>query len=204
MERAAKPEPVNASEAIFNHLVSGRKRFIRKGEALFHQGDAIENVYVVKRGRIKLIRSTIDGNPVVLQLAMAGEIIAEASLFSDTYHCSAVVDSPSAELSCFDRHGLLAAFRESPATAMDIMELFAYRIRKLRALLEIRNIRSAKQRIYNYLQLESDADHRVLLGMSYKDMAYQLGLAHETLYRELKHLEEEGRIERKERFILLR
>ena len=195
---------MNTSEAIFNRLVSGRKRFIRKGEALFHQGDAIENVYVVKRGRIKLIRSTIDGNPVVLQLAMTGDIIAEASLFSDAYHCAAVADSPSTELSCFDRHELLAALEASPAAAMDIMELFTHRIRKLRALLEIRNIRSAKQRICAWLQLEASGGHEIVLQTTYKDAAYQLGLAHETLYRELKHLEEEGRIERKERFILLR
>jgi len=90
---------------------------------LFHQGNAVENIYVVRRGRIKLIRNTVDGNPVVLQLAMAGDIIAEASLFSDEYHCSAVVESQSAELSCFDRHGLLTAFKESPAAAVDIMGL---------------------------------------------------------------------------------
>ncbi|MDQ6960241.1 MAG: Crp/Fnr family transcriptional regulator [Mariprofundaceae bacterium] len=195
---------MNASEAIFNRLVSGRKRVIRKEEALFHQGDAVENIYVVRRGRIKLIRSTIDGNPVVLQLAMAGEIIAESSLFSDTYHCAAVVDSPSAELSCFDRHGLLAAFRKFPAAAMEIAELFAHRIRKLRALLEIRNIRSARQRIYAWLQLEPNDENEVPLRLSFKDMAYQLGLAHETFYRELKKLEGEEKIIRKEHAIQLR
>jgi len=195
---------MNESEAIFNRLVTGRKRGIRKQESLFHQGDAVENIYVVRRGRIKLIRSTIDGNPVVLQLAMAGDIIAEASLFSDTYHCAAVVDSPSAELSCFDRYGLLAALKESPAAAMDIMELFAHRIRKLRALLEIRNIRSAKQRMHAYFQLESNGKNEVPLKMSFKDMAYQLGLAHETFYRALKHLEEEGKLVKKEHAIQLR
>ena len=195
---------MNASEAIFNRLVPGRKRVIRKQESLFHQGDAVENIYVVRRGRIKLIRSTIDGNPVILQLAMAGDTIAEASLFSDAYHCSAIVDSPSAELSCFDRYGLLAALKESPATATDIMELFAHRIRKLRAILEIRNIRSAKQRMHAWFQLESNDGNEVPLKMSFKDMAYQLGLAHETFYRELKHLEEEGKLVKKGHSIQLR
>ncbi len=194
---------MNTSEAIFNRLTSGKKRLVRKGNTLFRQGDAVENVDVVRQGRIKLIRSTIDGNPVILQLAMAGDIIAEASLFSDTYHCSAIVDSPSAELSCFGRHEVLSAFNESPTVAMEVMELFARRIRKLRAILEIRNIRSAKQRMYAYFQLESNGGNEVPPEMSYKDMAYQLGLAHETFYRELKRLEEEGKIIRKEHVILL-
>jgi len=194
---------MNASEALFTRLASNRKRLICKGEVLFHQGDAVENIYVVRRGRIKLIRNTVDGNPVVLQLATAGEIIAEASLFSDTYHCSAIVDSRTAELSCFDRHTLAKAIKESPAAAIKVAELFAHGIRKLRALLEIRNIRSAKQRIHAYFQLESGADKQIQLQLSYKDIAYQLGLAHETFYRELKQLEKEGILARKEHVILL-
>jgi len=194
---------MNSSKNIFDRFVSGNNRTLCKGEFLFHLGDAIENVYVVQLGRIKLIRNTEDGNPVVLQLAMAGDIIAEASLFSDTYHCSAIVDSPSVELSCFDRHGLLSALKESPAAAIEVMELFAHRIRKLRALLEIRNIRSARQRMYAYFQLESNGKNEVPLKWSFKDMAYQLGLAHETFYRELKRLEEEEKIIRKEHVILL-
>jgi len=195
---------LNTLEETFARLVSNETRFVRKGEILFRQGDSVENVYVVQQGRIKLIRNTEDGNPVILQLAMAGDIIAEASLFSDAYHCAAVVDSPSARLAYFDRQGILAAFKASPATAIKMMELFALRIRKLRALLEIRNIRSAEQRIYSYFRLEADADEQVPVQLSYKDMAYLLGLAHETFYRTLKRLEDKGKIKRQNHIILLR
>jgi len=195
---------MNTSENTFARLVPGVTRRIRKGEILFHQGDAVASLYVVKQGRIKLIRNTEDGNPVVLQLAMAGDVIAEASLFSDVYHCSAVADSSIAEVSCFDRRGLLAALKQASGAAMNIMELFAHRIHKLRALLEIRNIRSARQRIYAWLQLEANGGHEIVLPMTYKDAAYQLGLAHETFYRELKHLEKDGRLIRKKHIIQLR
>jgi len=195
---------MNTSENTFARLVASGTKLIRKGEILFHQDDAVVSVYVVRRGRIKLIRNTEDGNPVVLQLAMAGDVIAEASLFSDVYHCSAVADSPTAELSCFDRHELLAALQISPAAAMDIMELFAHRIRKLRALLEIRNIRSARQRIHAWLRLEANGGHEIVLQMTYKDVAYLLGLAHETFYRALKQLEEDGRLIREKGIVRLR
>jgi len=171
---------------------------------LFHQGAAVENIYVVNRGRIKLIRNTEDGSPVVLQLAMAGDMLAEASLFFDTYHCAAMVDSSVAELSIFDRHELLSALQASPTAAMKILELFAHRIRKLRALLEIRNIRSARQRIHAWLRFEANNEYEIVLKMSYKDVAYQLGLAHETFYRALKQLEQDGRIIRKKDRIQLR
>jgi len=194
---------MNRTETMLKRLVPCQRKAMIKGDTLFHQGDPIAQVYVIHRGRIKLVRSTVDGNAVVLQVAMAGDLLAEASLFFDTYHCSALVDSKRVELSCFSRIQLLAACQQSSSAAMQLAELFAHRIRKLRAIMEIRNIRSAKQRIYAFLQLEANADRDVLLQMTYKDMAYQLGLAHETFYRAMKQLEVEKRIEKKSHCIHL-
>ncbi len=185
------------SAAILQRLMPDKKRLLQKGDYLFHQGDHVEYMYVVRQGVVKLVRHSIDGNDIILQLAVSKDMIAEASLFSDRYHCSAIVQSQSAELSCFDRKSLLIALKREPDTMMELVELFARRIRHLRALLEIKNIRSAKQRMYCYFQLEADGGHEVHLQLSYKDMAYQLGLAHETFYRNLKCLENEGKLIRK-------
>jgi len=188
---------MNDSEAILQRLMPNKKRRLHKGDHLFRQGDHVENIHVVCQGMVKLIRHSIDGDDIVLQVAVQNDILAEASLFSDMYHCSAVVHSQTAELSCFDRNSLLAALKGDPDIMMDIVALFAHRIRKLRAFLEIKNIRSAKQRMYSYFQLEANAKHEVHLQLTHKDMAYQLGLAHETFYRNLKCLEKEGKIIRK-------
>ncbi len=190
-------------ETALARLAAARRRTVRRGQILFHPGDAVESIYVLRRGRIKLVRNTEDGNTAVLQVACAGDLLAEASMFSRTYHCMAAVDTRTAELACFDRGALLAALSESPAAALEVMELFALRIRRLRALLEIRNIRSAKGRILAFLQQESSGGE-VPLESSLKDMARQLGLAHETFYRELKKLEDEREIVRMGRCIHLR
>jgi len=181
-------------ENIFTQIVPCRYKSMHKHEILFHQSDSVESVYLVRRGKIKLSRCTIDGNTVILQLATAGEMIAEASLFSEKYHCQATVEGAFAELCCFDKSKLLDALGCSSDSAMQILEIFAKQIRKQRVMLEIRNIRSAKQRIYSYLELEANAQHVVVLQQTYKDMAYQLGLAHETFYRSLKQLEDEGKL----------
>ncbi len=189
---------------IFSALASEKKYRVNKGELIFRPGDAVESIHVVLRGRIKLIRDTEDGNPVVLQLAVAGDMLAEASLFSDSYHCAALAVSPDAELAVFARRELLSALRSSSVAAMDIMEIFAMRIRKLRALLEIRNIRSARERIHAWLRLEANSSNEIVLNMTYKDAAYLLGLAHETFYRALKQLELDGILKREKNIVYLR
>jgi len=115
----------------------------------------------------------------------------------------AVVDSPTVELSVFNRRELLSVLQSSTSAAMQMLEMFAQRIRKLRALLEIRNIRAAGPRIYAWLCLEARGSREIVLTMTYKDVAYQLGLAHETFYRALKQLEQNGRIIRKKNRIQL-
>jgi len=189
---------MNTTEALFAGLVPCTHKLLNQGEALFHQGSPVEMLYVIRQGRVKLVRSTLDGNVAILQMAMSGDVLAEASLFSDVYHCTSKVESKTAELSCFSRTALLTACQQSITATMQLTELFAHRIRKLRAIMEIRNIRSAKQRIYAYFQLEAGAGDEVAVSMTYKDMAYQIGLAHETFYRAMKQLERENIIVKKE------
>jgi len=188
---------------LFENLLAGRKKVLRQGETLFQPGDSIQHIYVVCQGKLKLTRCSADGNPVTLQLADAGEILAEASLFHQNYHCMAQVESRSAELRYFERHTLMEALGASPDASMSLLQVFAQQIRRQRTLLEIRNIRAAKERIYTYFLLEADANQQVRLPLSLKDTAHQLGLAHETFYRELKRLADEGKLVRKNGLIQL-
>ncbi len=168
---------------------------LKKGDQLFAQGSQVKRMHIISHGRIKLIRHTMDGDTVILHVATAGEMVAEASFFSSAYHCSAIVDQPS-ELNCIDRDRALQIMFDKPQTSRKVMQLFVQQIHTLRNLIEVRNIRSAQARILSYLNTIADPDGKIELSMSLRDMAYKLGLAHETLYRELRCLESTGQIDR--------
>ena len=51
------------------------------------------------------------------------------------------------------------------------------------------SIRSARERILRFLQLQAGPDSEYAIQGSLKDLATSLGLAHETFYRELARLE---------------
>jgi len=135
-------------------------------------------------------------------VALAGETLAEASLFFDTYHCSAVADSES-ELVAYRKSTLMAHLEQNPAAMKDFLKLFAGQVRDLRAINEIKNIRAAKERMLAFFRHGMNAHQELHLDMSLKDVAYQIGLAHETFYRELKKLEQEKRLIRKDDYIKL-
>lgn len=60
------------------------------GPFVFHRGDPVETLHVVRSGAIRLVRYQSEGQAAVLQRAGSDDILAEASVFSSEYHCDGV------------------------------------------------------------------------------------------------------------------
>ena len=123
-----------------------------------------------------------------------GETLAEASLFSPAYHCDAIA-STDVLVRIYPKAALLAAFDQDPKAAQAFSATLAHQVMHLRTRIEQRNIRSARERVRHYLKLNADGCTVALRG-TLKDLAAELGLTHEALYRTLAKLERSGEIKR--------
>jgi CRP-like cAMP-binding protein len=171
-------------------------RKLKAGEPLFRLGDKTAGLYEVIAGRLRLTRVDRSGHEIVLYVAGAGETIAEASLFSAAYHCDAIADS-DAIVRVYPKAAVLAAFAKDPKAAQAFTATLAHQVMGLRTRLEQRNIRSARERVHHFLALNASADGRTVeLRGTVKDLANELGLTHEALYRTLAALERAGEIKR--------
>ncbi|MEP7173127.1 MAG: cyclic nucleotide-binding domain-containing protein, partial [Aestuariivirga sp.] len=65
------------------------RQVFRKGQYLFHQGDTVVSMFLIEAGEARLLRRQRDGGAIVLQRALPGSFLAEASLFAARYHCDA-------------------------------------------------------------------------------------------------------------------
>jgi CRP-like cAMP-binding protein len=181
-----------------------RVRELDAGEMLFRQGDKALAIFEIERGGLRLIRHTAASHPVVLHTARSGELFAEAALFASAYHCDAVAAAAS-RVRVYPKRDLLAAFRSDPALGERFMAVLARQIHTLRARLEERNIRSARERVLHHLALAAGPDGRTMpLEGTLMDLAAEIGLTHEALYRTLAELEKEGAIRRTRAGIALR
>ena len=173
-------------------------------EMLFRQGDRAVAIFEVEYGRLRLIRNSIAGHPVVLHTARAAELFAEAALFSGAYHCDAVA-AVASRVRVYPKRELLASLRADPLLGERFMAVLARQIHTLRARLEERNIRSARARLLHHLALSAGPDGRSMpLEGTLMDLAAEIGLTHEALYRTLAALEKEGRVRRTRTGITLR
>jgi CRP-like cAMP-binding protein len=180
------------------------RRSLARNEVLFRQGGKVTAVYFVETGRLRLERRTFDGRLLVLGITPAGSFFVEAALFADIFHCDAVATEPS-QVCVYPKVALLNALRTDPANAMSFLALMAHQVIERRQRIEVMKVRSAKERVMLYLDLNAESDGRTVnLRSQLQDVAGELGLTREALYRTLASLERAGAIEREGAQILLK
>ena len=161
-------------------------------------------LYEIVKGKVRLARVDRSGREAVLQIAGPRETFAEASLFSSTYHCDAVATT-DAVVRLYPKAVLIDELEGNPKMARAFAAMLAHQVMSLRTRLEQRNIRSARDRVRHYLAIHADPSGRtVTLSGTLKDLAAELGLTHEVLYRTLAEMSAEGEIERHNGLIRLK
>ena len=186
-----------------DHLALER-RSLSRNEMLFRQGDKVTAIYFLETGRLRLDRQTFDGRRLVLGTTPAGEFFVEAALFADIYHCDAVATEPS-RIRVYPKEAVLDVLRTNPTAAMSFLAFMAHQVIEVRQRLELMKVRSAKERVLLYLDLNAETDDRIVnLRGQLQDIASELGLTRAVLYRTLASLERAGAIERADSRIVLK
>ena len=156
------------------------------GERIFSVDQRSDGFFYVASGEVHMIRHTVSGNRVIIHRAYAGDFFAEASLFSETYHCDAGAVSAT-EVCKIDKKATLVMMDNSASFSRAVSASFARQIQAYRRLMELRSIQSAKDRVYAAV---SDG----WLQGNIMTFASQIGLSHEATYRALAALARSNRL----------
>ena len=169
--------------ALTMHLPDGRMRYRRlaQGATLFHRGDAVRSVCFVVSGTVELVRHGPDGKPAILQRANDGDMLAEASVFSETYHCDAVATRP-AEITELPRAAFLDLLGKDGPFARTWMEHLARQTQAARLRAEILTLKTVSQRLDAWLAFNGE---KLPSRGEQIAVAKQIGVSPEAFYREI-------------------
>lgn len=173
---------------MFSHLPTADVRTIvvHAGDILFRRNDPTIGIYRVLEGCVTLQRTTEAGNTVTLHRATSGTLFAEASLFSDGYHCDAVCTAEG-EVQHISKTAMLNGLSTDANFSSAFTALLARQVQSYRVLLEIIAIKSAEERILAAVSAG-------YLEGAITEFATRIHLTHETCYRALRTLCNEGRL----------
>lgn len=176
-----------------------RKKTLQRGKSLYREGDAFKGILAIKSGTAKLIRDDQHGNEHIINILLPGELLGFDGFSGNRHSCSAIAletlsycELPADDLEtlCLKIPGLMR-------------EMFRHTGEKLNHDSQqiVRNKRPAEERLAAFLINLSERFHRrgfssieFNLPLTRQEMGNHLGLALETVSRQLKKFQDQGLI----------
>ena len=134
-------------EAVREVLRAAASRPLDAGECLFLQGDAVESLFVVESGLLRLTQHTADGEEVIVRTLGAGEIVAGVALLDKrTYPVSAVCESAGRVLA-WPRARIQELAGRHPLLRVNVLSTIADRMQASLSRIRELSTESAPQRV---------------------------------------------------------
>ncbi|HDS0938641.1 TPA: Crp/Fnr family transcriptional regulator FnrC [Pseudomonas putida] len=174
-------------------LIGPRMR-IRKGAALFNANDPLSMLYAVRCGSFKTSLNTAEGQGVVINFWMPGDVLGLDAIATEHHVCDAIALEDS-EVCPVPYRRLQTLAREFPELQQSLNRLMSREfVREHGRVLMLCNL-TAEQRLASFLVGLSRrfvsrgySAHGFMLRMSREDMASYLGLRLETVCRSVARL----------------
>jgi CRP/FNR family transcriptional regulator, dissimilatory nitrate respiration regulator len=176
-------------------------RDLAPSQVLYRQGDRARAVFVLETGQVKIVRRNPEGKIILIRIVTPGESFGTGALLSEFYGNEAIAEVPS-QIHVYPKQSLFEALKQRPDLAESFIGSLAEQIHMLEDRLELRSIPSARERVIRYLRTHSHGKASVNFDTPLKNIAIDLGLSREVLYRTLAQLEREGMITRTKRRII--
>lgn len=190
-----------------------REKSFAKGELLFMEGRSCERIFIVRSGRVKVFRTTSSGREQILESLNPGDTCAcnpGTREWCCTSSAQALADTTVWYLS---REDYIRMVESNSKLARALNHLFAERLQNLNRLVEQVSLMDTKARLIKFLlDLQSDgvAKHSEVKGSNVlsipftrEEIAQRLGMARETVARQLSQLKEAELIDIKPKQIII-
>lgn len=170
----------------------------KKSEFIFKEGTYPFGIYYLKVGKVKLVKTGLDGREHILRLNREGDLVGYRSLFSDSGYNASAVCLEDCEVSFVPRDILLDAVKENNQLAFKVINMLAEDLKL--ADLHLTNLaqkpvreRVAQALIFIKETYGFDGDSKTLdAQFSRDDIANIVGTATENTIRVLSDFKKEG------------
>jgi CRP-like cAMP-binding protein len=170
-------------------------------EELFHKGDDGAQVYVVVRGKLKVLTTSAAGDDVVFNLHGPGEVIGEVALLAGLPRTASVVALEASELLVVDRRDFMACVRREPELAVKLLAVMAERLKRLSELVEHTLFLNLPVRLAKKLcevaaedGEETAEGTRIRLRLSQEEWGDLVGATRESINKQMRAWTEQGLI----------
>ena len=166
---------------------------IKKGQSIFAEGEAVDGIYFVYSGAVKVHKRWDQEKEIITRFALSGDIIGHLGLGKKpVYPVSATALLPSSV--CFIGLDFFnSTLKVNPGLTLDLLQFFANELQESQNMMRNLAHMSVKARIANTFillkkQFGEDENGSIDIDLSRQDMASYSGTTYETLFKVINEL----------------
>jgi len=189
-----------------DEIVATRRK-IKRGGALFRNGEAFTSLYAIRTGFFKTSVATEDGRDQVTGFQMAGEIIGLDGIVNDQHSCDAIA-LEDAEVCVMPYSKLEELSREVNALQHHVHKVMSREIVREHGVMLLLGSMRAEERLAAFvlnlvqrLHARGFSQSELILRMTREEIGSYLGLKLETVSRTFSKFAEDSIIEVKQRHV---
>src|SRR5262245_60486255 len=138
-------------ERLKEFVKTFRVRSYSRGDVIFRKGDRADGLCVVLTGSVRTILNSSDGRQQVLKVFGPGRTFGDVSVFDGDTHPAEAMAMAESEIAVVPRAQLLDLLRSNPDAAIDVIRLFASRLRAYKVVVEDLALRPVVARVARLL-----------------------------------------------------
>jgi CRP-like cAMP-binding protein len=191
--------PDTALQALAASL---REHSYEPGDVIFRKGDESEGLGVVLRGRVRTLTTSLEGRQQVLKVFGPGRTFGDIPVFDDEPQPADAIAISESVVVFIPQRELLDRLRHHPDAAIEVIRLFASRLRAYKQMVEDLSLRTVVARVAKLLVDRARGAQTLIeeppsSSPEYKqdEIAAMVGSVREVVQRALKTLEHAGLIQ---------
>nr|WP_223198064.1 Crp/Fnr family transcriptional regulator [Maribacter arenosus] len=174
-------------------------RKVKKGEAIFEEGDKLDGVFCVREGISKLSKLSANGKDQIVKLASKGEVMGQRSVIAEEYTNLSAVAVSDMEVCFIPKDSIIHTLSRNPDFAIEVLRHMAHDLKEADDVIVNMSQKTVKQRIaeaFLYLKKNygEDRDGFLNLTLSREDIANVVGTATESAIRIISEFKKRGMI----------
>lgn len=189
-----------------DNVVASRRK-VKRGTALFRNGEKFNSLYAIRTGFFKTCIASEDGRDQVTGFQMAGEIIGLDGIVNDHHTCDAVaLEDAEVCVMPFDRIEELS--REINSLQRHVHKIMSREIVREHGVMLLLGSMRAEERLAAFLlnlvqrlHARGFSQSELILRMTREEIGSYLGLKLETVSRTFSKFVEDGIVEVKQRHV---
>ena len=180
----------------------GHYKLYKKGDFIYFKEDPCSTIYLVTKGKVKIISYTEEGDEIVKSVLSKGEIFGEKALLGENEHddfALAASGTTVCQVKLEDMHDLM---RKHNKINIHIYKLIGLRLKRLERKLQAMLFKDVKARLKDFILDLAKEKGKEKKGEIYiehpftqKDIADLIGARRETVTSTLIELKNEGFLE---------